>query len=361
MSIVINTDAWVTLANPIHAVSDTIKEVWVCENSVLSKVYPAAPDAWWYITGTSGNYVFHICSQANIPASVVASGQIIDYGTRPGNRPYQTYRRDITSVVVDEAVSLNYGGVLFYDFSNAATFNNLDRLDTSAVTSMYGMFFGCSSATSFDVSRFNTASVTDMTGMFQRCSSVTSLDLRNFNTSSVTTMFAMFEDCSSLTSLYVSSFNTSLVTNMGNMFDGCSSLTTIDLRNFNTANVSTMYYMFRDCSSLTTLYVTSFDTARVTAMEEMFYNCSSITTLDISSFSNVLGPTINRMFFNCSALRTIYADAAKWTKPIANPYVFNNNDYLVGGSGTAYDANNRGGYYAQVDGGSSDPGYFTQR
>ena len=73
---------------------------------------------------------------------------------------------------------------------------------------------------------------------------VISIDFSNFDTSSVTDMSFMFYGCSSLESLDLSNFNTSSVTNMYSMFYGCSSLQYINLSNFNTSSVISMYSMF---------------------------------------------------------------------------------------------------------------------
>ena len=53
---------------------------------------------------------------------------------------------------------------------------------------------------------------------FYECKNLTDVDFTNLDTSAVTSMDGMFSWCSSLTSLDVSSFNTSAVTNMANMF-----------------------------------------------------------------------------------------------------------------------------------------------
>ena len=44
----------------------------------------------------------------------------------------------------------------------------------------------------------NTSNVTDMGGMFYGCRGLISLDLSNFDTSNVTRMYSMFSDCNSL-------------------------------------------------------------------------------------------------------------------------------------------------------------------
>ena len=120
----------------------------------------------------------------------------------------------------------------------------------------------------------------------------------------------MFGECSGLTSLDLSNFNTQNVTNMENMFSQCSGLTSLDLSSFNTQNVTTMLYMFHICSSLTTIYAGSgWSTAAVTESNYMFSSCTK----------------------------------------------------LVGGAGTTYDANHTDHTYAHIDGGTANPGYFTDK
>ena len=186
----------------------------------------------------------------------------------------------------------------------------MSYLNTSEVTNMGNMFGGCESLTSLDVSSFNTANVTDMAGMFSDCDALTSLDLRSFNTSRVTDMEGMFGGSYRLTDLDVSNFNTSRVTNMHQMFIGCDALTSLDLSSFNTANVTRMDEMFMDCSNLTTIYASNaWSTASVTSSGYMFFWCGN----------------------------------------------------LVGGMGTAYDVYHIDADYAHIDGGPSNPGYFTAK
>jgi hypothetical protein len=66
------------------------------------------------------------------------------------------------------------------------------------------------------------------------------------------------------------------------------------------------------------------------------------------------------MFSDCSSLTKIYV-SNKWTvsRLSYNQNLFDNNDSLVGGSGTAYSSSNKKSNYAHIDGGSNNPGYFT--
>ena len=132
-----------------------------------------------------------------------------------------------------------------YNYKNNLIYWSLSTgFDTSNVTSIYSMFYSCSSLQSLDLSKFTTSKVTDMNAMFSGCSSLQSLDLSNFDTSKVNNMGSLFNSCSSLQSLDLSSFDTSNVTNMSTMFKDCSSLQSLDLSNFDTSKVTKMNYMF---------------------------------------------------------------------------------------------------------------------
>jgi len=175
-----------------------------------------------------------------------------------------------------------------------------------------------------------------MSWMFCRCNKLTSLDVSHFNTSKVTYMSSMFNDCSNLTNLDLSSFNTSKVYNIHEMFEGCSSLTSLDLSSFNTANLINMDFMFIGCSSLTKLDLSSFNTANVKYMYALFYDCSNLQTIYVGEgWSTAAVDDSRDMFFNCNS--------------------------LVGGQGTTYNSSHIDKTYAHVDGGPSNPGYFTAK
>ena len=144
---------------------------------------------------------------------------------------------------------------------------------------------------------FNMQNLESMTGMSY------------LNTSEVTNMSWMFYNCNKLTSLDLSSFNTSKVENMRSMFVRCTSLKSIDLSRFNTSKVTNMYNLFFYCTDLANIYVGSgWSTDAVTNSEQMFYHCTK----------------------------------------------------LVGGQGTTYSSSNpQDKTYAHIDGGTSNPGYFT--
>ena len=185
------------------------------------------------------------------------------------------------------------------------TIEGLENLNTSEVTNMLEMFYGCSRLTSLNLSNFNTSAATNMGWMFEGCSKLTSLNLSNFNTSAVTNMREMFSGCSGLKELNVSNFNTSAVTNMSWMFSDCSGLKELNVSNFNTSKVTNMGGIFSGCSSLTSLNLSNFNTSAVTYMDVMFSGCSGLTELNLSNFNTSKVTDMRWMFSGCSGLKTI--------------------------------------------------------
>ena len=157
--------------------------------------------------------------------------------------------------------------------------------------------------------------------------------------------------------------NTTAVTNMFMMFNGCNKLSSLDVSHFNTSKVTNMVGMFMDCSTLTSLDVTNFDTYKVTSdygMYAMFRNCSGLTSLDLSSFNTTRVKNMREMFMGCNNLVTIYAGDNWSIAAVTNSTdMFIGCTSLVGGQGTTFDANHVDAAYAHIDGGPSNPGYFT--
>ena len=227
-------------------------------------------------------------------------------------------------------------------------------INNKPISSMSYMFFR-SLATILDLSSFNTSKVTNMNSMFNN-SEATTLDVSNFDTSKVTDMNNMFSS-SQATTLDVSNFNTSNVTDMESMFSG-SQATTLDVSNFNTSNVTNMRYMFGD-SQATTLDLSNFDTSKVTNMGSMFVN-SKATTLDLSNFDTSNVTNMSYMFNTSTNLKTIYVgDKFNTNNVTSSANMFTDSTKLVGGAGTKYDSTKIDKAYARIDGGTSNPGYFT--
>ena len=190
---------------------------------------------------------------------------------------WNTPESEVTTTVFDTSFK-NYRpkstGRWFLRIENLEKIEGLEYLNTSAVTTMRGMFYGCSSLTSLNLYNFDTENVQNMSSMFEGCSSLTSLNLSSFKTENVQNMSEMFRGCYRLTFLDLSNFKTENVQDMWGMFEGCQSLTSLNLENFDTEKVTDMAVMFDDCKSLTTIYCNK--TWTCAKSKKMFSGCTSL-------------------------------------------------------------------------------------
>ena len=172
------------------------------------------------------------------------------------DRPWNTYAEGIISVIFDESfancTSITSTAFWFSEFMHLDYIGGLEYLNTSNVTNMEEMFFGCKELQEINVSNFRTGSVTNMSSMFNTCTALRNIDVTNFNTSSVTNMSSMFFYCIALEELDLTSFQTRNVTDMTMMFGFCPALTTIYVNeeNWNTVYVSASNEMFQECQKL---------------------------------------------------------------------------------------------------------------
>jgi surface protein len=123
--------------------------------------------------------------------------------------------------------------------------------------------------------------------------------------------------------------------------------------------------MLAGCCGLTSLDVRGFKTDNVTDMGSMFAGCSGLTSLDLTGFDTINVVIIYWMFYGCSGLKTIYV-YYDWTLPRLRSYssghdMFTGCTSLVGGAGTRYDDSRTDYTYANIDGESGIPGYFTRK
>ncbi len=250
---------------------------------------------------------------------------------------------------------------MFYN-CNSLTSLDVSSFNTEKIETMYQMFYNCSSLTSLDVSHFNTENVQNMSYTFYYCSNLKELDVSHFDTQNVTNMGAMFEGCESLEYLDVSGFNTCNVDNMSAMFQRCKSLKNLDVSGFNTEKVDNMTCMFEGCSSLTEIDVSRFNTAEVYYMREMFAYCPELTSLDLSNFNTRRAFRMDCLFASCTKLKTIYTNGDWSAENVDNAGgMFYGCESLRGGKGTKFNPDHTYIDYARIDGGESNPGYFTKK
>ena len=321
---------------------------------------PTEPEAYAFYTSSNTTLTFCYDTQRRN-----RMGTTYDLNTGSNNPGWVT---DGTNAVVTKvSIYSSFSIVLptstynwFGGMAELETIKGISNLYTSEVTNMAHMFDGCGSLESLNVSGFNTSNVTDMSNMFAGCGSLESLDVSGFNTAKVTNMSCMFKDCSSVANLDVSGFNTAKVTNMSNMFYSCALLSSLDVSGFNTQNVTDMSDMFAGCGGVLSLDVTGFNTAKVTNMRGMFRYGTRLRILNLCSFNTMKVTDMEMMFQSCINLHTIYVgDGWKTVMVTSSQNMFENSNRIVGGQGTTYSYNHIDKEYAHIDGGTSNPGYFT--
>lgn len=335
---------------------------------------------WYGEVNSSGLYDVYIGSESG--TTIILSGNELFAGLS------KVTLIDLSNIDTSKTNDMQ----MMFANSSSLTTLNLNNFNTENVTGMYAMFYGCSSLQTLDLSNFNTAKVNDMYGMFCNCISLSNLNLSNFTTSNVTSMGYMFSNCWSLPSLNLSNWDFSNVTDMSWMFAGgtgetpmnlktvgdtskwnvsnvtsmvglfanCHLLEDVNVSNWNVSNVTTFEGMFQGCSSLTEIDFSRWNTENAENMSYMFNRCSGLKTLDISGFDTSNITHMRNMFAQCENLKTIYV-SNKWnTSNVSeSTNMFYNSFSLVGGAGTAYNANFLDKTYARVDEGTSNPGYLT--
>ena len=141
------------------------------------------------------------------------------------------------------------------------------------------------------------------------------------------------------------------------------SITGMEYLNTSEVTVTNMAYMFSDCGNLTSLDLSHFNTSQVTIMHDMFEFSSGLTSLDLSTFSTSKVTDMENMFSECTSLQTIYVGSGWNTTAVElSRWMFLECNSLVGGQGTTWDMSNpMDKTYAHIDGGPSNPGYFTEK
>ena len=302
------------------------------------------------------------------------------------------------------------------------TITDIDYLNTSEVTTMEEMFFGCTCLTSLDLSSFNTSKVTNMDAMFMWNRALGTIYVGSgWSTDAVTKSENMFFECLSLVgskgttyyykqvdkpyahvdggtdnpgyltrgseayAVYKNGTLTFYYDNQCDSHTGTYGLKTeavapdwyTDKTNANVTKVvfdpsfanarpKITYGWFSGMENLQTITNIGFlNTRVVTSMASMFASCKSLTTLDLSKFNTAMVTDTRGMFSNCINVQTIYVGDDWTTENVTDTYsllMFNKCNSLVGGQNTTWkETNPSDKTYAHIDGGRSDPGYFTYK
>ena len=143
----------------------------------------------------------------NIPTSGGDPNDYFDgnYSGSSGGTDTEYFREKYVKASTINFPDINCSGkTTLRNFYKECLWTNLPKLkNTSSVTDMYMLYYGCRNLQSVDVSQMDTSSVTGtgMEYMFTSCTPLQTLDVSNFDTSLVEDMSRMFMDCTNLLTL----------------------------------------------------------------------------------------------------------------------------------------------------------------
>lgn len=311
---------------------------WIRTNSYG---YLPAPNSR-YIHGADGKWYAKSDGAAYAPADI-PSNKADTYSATTPKEAFAVYSADDNSLDFYKRSTIPAVGKTFNGKTATAVYTGIEKdsydaatipwkqyqsniatstvVDDIAPTSTKCWFIGCGKITSINLNKLNTSRITTMANMFDRCYSLTSLNLSSLNTSNVISTSWMFNGCSALTSVGdLSGWNTSNLTNISYMFNGCSALTSIgDISGWNTSKVTSMEWMFNNCFKLTSVGTLSkWNTSKVASIDGIFYHCHALTSLNLSKWDLSNVTNMNGMFYNCYSLTSV-GDLSGWnTSKVTN-------------------------------------------
>ena len=231
-------------------------------------------------SGTCGENLTWTFGESTGTLTISGTGAMYDY--EYNDCPWEDYKYEITSLVIDDGVT-TIGQYAFYECASLTSVTI-----TNGVTEIGDCTFaGCTSLTSITIPD----SVTEISwAAFRGCTSLTSVIIPD----GVTTIgYSAFRDCTSLTSVTIPNS----VTTIGSYaFSYCPSLTSITIPNSVTLIGSSA---FSGCTSLTSVTIPNSVT---TIGSYAFYWCENLTSITISDSVTEIG---SFAFSDCTSLTSI--------------------------------------------------------
>lgn len=235
---------------------------------------------WDVSSGTDFRYMFDGCSSL---MSIDVSAWDISNATDISSMFEDC--KSLTSLVLPKCGAGKYGmaGSIFNGCAGLTSLGlsewNVENIE-SALVSLPDK----GSLVHLDVSKADTSGVTDVSGLFWGCSSLESLDVANWDVSRIEDFSRMFGGCSSLTALDLSGWDMSSAKEIRSMFSGCTSLESLEIAQWNMPYVQELNFVFEDCKALTFLDLSGWDVSNVRDYSWMFEGCTSLQSLDLSGW-----------------------------------------------------------------------------
>ena len=279
---------------------------------------------------------------------------------------------DIAEIDINAPIAIiGSAEMLFFRLTNLNTINGLDKLDTSKVTSMLRMFFGCEKIVSLDLSSFNTTNVTSFNVMFSGDPNLTSVDLSSFTVADDATtmgMFVLSKDYTPSLSKLILGKGFKFTTNNGrpnnslqqpgtwvNMGEGDGSLAK-GTNQWSSADFMTKYQGDRDhdtyvryTGGIVTVHRQDEEGKQLVDQdgkqipdEKLFGNISDSVTVDTSkefagyTFKENQNPTITAFISDPQTITLVYSKSKTDNTWEGVPFTFNNGVLSLGEKGESY-------------------------
>lgn len=251
----------------------------------------------------------------------------------------------------------NLEGLFYYCTSLKRV--DLNNWNISNVTTLQQTFFRCQHLVELKIDKWDVSNVKNFTSIFGYCSNVKNLDLKKWDTRSAQTFYAMFDGCESLTVLNLTNFNTSNAYNFAWMFSSTWKLENIiGMENWDVSQAENIEYMFNG-SNLINIRLPDFTNSKINSIASTFKNNKNVQNIDLTRINMNNINNLTEAFKNNTNLKTIYVQEDYKYKSANYSNTFFDCLSLVGGAGTKYDPTFIDSTAARIDGGPSNPGYFT--
>lgn len=268
------------------------------------------------------------------------------------NQGTTTNLKAVTKIIISGIKMENVTGVtsMFGGMSKLETIEGLSDLNINDFTNLNNLFYACSSLKKSVFLEFaemlrQENCVNELAQTFYNCNGIDNEAFHKIinglaeGGAEITRLRQTFQKCGGI--------------------DGTLDLTKLELTSISGRNGDALLQTFYECKNVTSII---FPETRGTFYDfrQTFYNCIALETIDLSQMDTSTVTDMRGLFQGCSSLKTVYVSEGLWStdKVGKSTDMFTGCTSLVGGNGTAFDANYTGKTYACIDK-PGQQGYFT--
>ena len=185
---------------------------------------------------------------------------------------------------------------------------NFGNFSFENVTDVSFLFQNCGNLTNVSFGEVeNITEITTVEGMFSGCSSLEYVDITPFTFEKIENATELFQNCTKLINItFERTINVTVLANVDGMFSGCENIEKIDLKPFNFRNVKSMKKAFHGCKKLQTLeFRPQNDMENIEDLSFLFYGCENLKTVDLKMFKFEKVKNMSNLFSNCTNLTNV--------------------------------------------------------